>query len=205
MTRAVRGLRRLSIPLLLVALAATAALGGAAAQEPLQTADTVVIRSVQLSPSKILASGGQSTVTVTVSGPIEREASITLSTTLGAFGSPSGPSRIVFAVAPTPAAEAVAAAVLFGDGRRGIAVVTARVGESVRSAAVILAGTPTVITFESPGSGAVLAAASAPLVRVQLRDAGGVTVPDVAVSLSTTAGTLRSAGAGEGAPTGTAD
>ena len=198
MTRAWRGLSRFSIPLVLVALAATAALGGAAAQAALQTADAVVIRSVQLSPSKILANGGQSTVTVTVSGPIEREASITLSTTLGAFGSPSGPSRIVLAVAPTPASEAVATAVLFGDGRRGIAAVTARVGESVRSAAVILAGATTVIAFESPGAGAVLAAASAPLVRVQLRDAGGVTVPDVAVRLSTTAGTLRSDGAGEG-------
>ena len=184
--------------LLLICLSALLALAGAWWATAPAHADGPVVRDLVASPNKILANGGRATVTVSVSGAPAGGVEVALSTTLGAFGAAGGPSRIILQTGPgagggsaaTTAATATATTDLFGDGRRGTAVITARAGESVRSSSVVMAGQPASIAFESPTAGAVLSAAIAQPVAVQVRDEGGVTVPGVDVVLSTNGGLL---------------
>lgn len=149
-----------------------------------------VVREVTVSAEKILADGGETTVTVDVGGTIDEASEVVLSTTLGAFGATGGPSRIVLPLDASDEAISPVSAELFGDGRRGTAVVTARVGESVRTASVVMVGSVAVVEFESPADGAVLDASMSHRIEVRVRDAGGVTVPGVEVTLVTDSGTL---------------
>ena len=189
MTSASRHSRSLFLVLaLLVALSAVGTWS-----PPLHAGSTATVRAITASPTKILADGGESTVQVTVGGDVTPETRLTLTTTLGAFGTSNGPSRISVALQQTDGSEAVATATLVGDGRQGTAAVTARVGESVRSTVVTLVGNPAAISFHAPRDGAVLSAAVPSRVIVEVRDSEREAVPGVAVTLSTSAGLLRSA------------
>ena len=158
------------------------------------SAGTTTVRSVTVEPKKVPADGGHATIGVTVSLDDALAASdlrVTLTTTLGAFGSANGPNRISVALEPTTGDEATASATLVGDGRQGSAAVTARVGESARSATVTFVGAPARVTFEAPGDGAVLSAETPARLIVQVRDSEGVTIADESLTFSTDAGLLQ--------------
>ena len=155
----------------------------------------MVVRSVRASDNKILAQGGQTTLTVTIGGLTAGETGVTLTATLGSFGSASGPARIVLTLQASAEGDATASAELFGDGRSGTSVVTARIGESTRSTAVLMAGAPASIEFEAPAPNAVHDAALPVPITLQLRDADGITVPDTLLGLSTDDGLVSSASA----------
>ena len=161
------------------------------ATAPSARAEGPVVRGVSVSPGKILADGGQADVRVSVSGVPSGGSQVTLSTTLGAFGAASGPKRVVLPLALDAldgAGAAAASAALFGDGRRGTAAVTARIGDSVRTATVVMAGAPQSVEFPSPAAAAVLSAETAVRVVVELRDGSGVTVPETSVVLTASSG-----------------
>ena len=156
------------------------------------TIDGVVVRSVRASDAKILAESGQTTLAVIVGGLTAGETEVSLTATLGSFGGASGPARIVLTLQAS-ARDATVTAELFGDGRSGTAIITARVGESTRSTAVLMAGVPVSIEFEAPETNAVHDAALPVPITLQLRDAGGITVPDTIVQLRTDDGVVSSA------------
>ena len=82
MTSASRHSRSLFLVLaLLVALSAVGTWS-----PPLHAGSTATVRAITASPTKILADGGESTVQVTVGGDVTPETRLTLTTTLGAFG-----------------------------------------------------------------------------------------------------------------------
>ncbi len=155
------------------------------------TGDSLVVRSVRVSDSKIRAEGGQTTVTV--SGASSDDSDVTLVATLGSFGAPSGPSRIVLTLRGSlNGGNRTASTELYGDGRSGTAVVTARVSESTRSVAIILAGDPATIEFETPDLNDILPADVPALITIQVRDAGGVTVPRAEVKITASRGVVSS-------------
>jgi hypothetical protein len=157
------------------------------------TADNLVVRSVHVSNSKIRADGGQTTVTVTVSGVSSDESDVTLTATLGSFGAPSGPSRIVLTLRVSlTGGNRTASAELYGDGRSGTAVVTAQVSESTRSVAVVMTGGPATIEFEMPDPNAILPADAPALISIQVRDADGVSVPQAEVEFTASKGVVSS-------------
>ena len=177
-------------PLLLVTALLAFALGG---HLPIAHADGVSgrVREVTVAPKKIVATGGQTTVQVAVSGTVTPDTRVILTTELGAFGAPNGPNRISLAVPPTGADGGLASASLFGDGRAGAAAVTARIGQSVRTTVVIFVGDPAAIRFTSLESGAVFPADALPRVDLQVTDADGFTVPEAQVALSASGALLR--------------
>lgn len=175
-------------PLLLVTSLLAFALGG---HLPVAHADGVSVHEVTVTPKKILATGGQTTVQVTVSGSVEADTRITLTTELGAFGAPTGPNRISLAVQPTGDDGGLAGATLFGDGRAGATAVTARIGQSVRTTIVTFVGPPAEIHFTSLADGAVLPANALPRADVQVTDANGFTVLEAQVILSASGALLR--------------
>ena len=150
------------------------------------------VRSVEAAPARIAADGGRSTITVTVSPGTGTEAvtQVTLTTTLGAFGSAAGPSRVSVALSGRADGTAVAEATLVGDGRLGSAAVTASAGASARATTVTFFGAPAAITFETPSAGAVRSAASPPRLIVQVHDSEGVAVPGASVTFTADRGRL---------------
>jgi len=157
---------------------------------------TPTVSSITVEPKKVPADGGIVMIEVSVSLDAAAVAAggtelrLILTTTLGAFGSASGPNRVSVDLDPAAAGEAVATALLVGDGRQGSAAVTARVADSTRAATVTFVGDPAEVSFDTPGEGAVLSADSPPRLIVQVRDSEGVTVADESVSFSTDAGEL---------------
>ncbi len=153
---------------------------------------TPTVHSVQASPTKIAASGGQSTITVTVTPGSGTDAvtRVTLTTTLGAFGSAAGPSRVNVALSGQGDGTAVATATLVGDGRLGDAAVTASAGASTRATTVTFVGAPATVVFETPSAEAVLSAATPPRLIVQVRDSAGESVPSASLTFTATAGRL---------------
>ena len=158
------------------------------AHVPSALADGTVVRGVSVSPAKILADGGQTEVQVSVSGVAGGESQVTLSTTLGAFGAASGPMQVVLPLEVDADGDAAASVTLFGDGSGGTAAVTAWIGNSVRTATVVMAGAPQRVEFLSPAADAVISAEASVRVAVELRDGGGVTVPDISVVLHASGG-----------------
>ena len=167
-------------------------LGGPAVAE----ASPIVISDLGAAPAKILAESGRSTITVRATDVRAGGEPVTLSTTLGAFGAPGGPTRVVLAMTPNALGEAQASAALFGEGRSGDARVTARAsgGAIERSVTVTFTGLPSSLTFQSPNSGSLLSAAVPQALTVQARDGRSITVPGAAVTLQISAGTLAGAG-----------
>ncbi len=180
---------RLFLLLLLTALAAglLLALLPAATQ-----AAPASVRSLSASPTKVAAAGGQTTIHVTVAWNAATESGlrVALASTLGAFGSAGGPSRVSVALSDQGDGTALATATLVGDGRLGNAAVTARVGASVRSATVTFVGAPATVVFETPSADAVLDAATPSRLIVQVRDSVGVEVSGASVTFTTDAGQL---------------
>ena len=154
-------------------------------------ADGLLVRSVNATDNKILANGGQTTITIHVSGAADAD-EVTLTATLGAFGAPIGPRRIVLTLRPSAGGDGTASAELFGDGRAGTGVITGQVDDSTRSTAVIMVGRPASLEFQSPDPNEVVSAAGSILVTIQVRDSGGVTVPDTSIELSTNTGEVAS-------------
>ena len=180
-------------PRFLLALLATllALTGSWLGAEPAR-ADDGLVSSITAAPARILADGGQSSISVRVVTVGDTAAAeVTLTTTLGAFGSAGGPNRVVLALEPGADGIANANARLFGDGRRGTTAVVARVGESIRSITVVLVGAPAQVEFESPETNAVRSAEVTPRIVLRVRDADGSTVPTASLQLSTDAGTLK--------------
>ncbi len=155
------------------------------------TLDGLLVRSVRASDTKILAESGQTTLTVSIGGLTAGETVVSLTATLGSFGSASGPSRIVLTL-QARGRDATVSAELFGDGRSGTSIITARIGESTRSTAVLMAGAPVSIEFETPEPNAVHDAARAVPITLQKSDADGITVPDTTVQLRTDEGVISS-------------
>lgn len=187
--RSRRGRWRPFLLLLLAALAAgliLALLPAAAKAAP------PAVRAVEAAPARIAADGGRSTITVTISPGTGAEAvtQVTLTTTLGAFGSAAGPNRVNAALSSRADGTAVAEATLVGDGRLGSAAVTASAGASARSTTVTFFGAPATITFETPSANAVRSAAAPPRLIVQVRDGEGATVPGAAVTFTADRGRL---------------
>lgn len=156
-------------------------------------ADPLRVDQITASPTRFAADGGRSTITVRVSDVAPIGEGLTLSTTRGAFGTAAGPTRVVLTVQPEDDGSAVASTVLVGDGVPGSATVSASGGENTRSVTVTFVGRPQTLTFDAPPGG-LLSAAVLHAVTVQARDRMGVTVPDAAVTLGTSSGTLTGAG-----------
>ena len=150
------------------------------------------VRSLSASPAKVAAAGGQTTIRVTVAWNAAGESNprVALASTLGAFGSAGGPSRVSVALHAQGDGTAVATATLVGDGRLGAAAVTARAGASVRSTTVTFVGAPATVVFKTPSADAVLDAAAAPRLIVQVRDSAGVEVSGASVTFTADAGRL---------------
>lgn len=179
-------------PFLLLLLAALAAGLLLVLLPTIAQAAPPAVRSVEAAPARIAADGGRSTITVVVSPGTGTEAvtQVTLTTTLGAFGSAAGPNRVSVALQSRADGTAVATAALVGDGRLGSAAVTASAGASARSTTVTFYGAPAAITFETPSADAVRSAASPPRLIVQVHDSEGVAVPGAAVTFTADSGRL---------------
>jgi hypothetical protein len=160
---------------------------------PALQAGSLSVVQLTASPSKVAAEGGSALIVVSAAD-IRLGGAITLSTTRGAFGSVSGPTRVVLPLEPDADGEATASTNLVGAGLPGPARVTARSGASERSVIVTFYGEPSSVTFDAPSADGSLSARSTHSVIVQVRDRMETTVPDTAVTLSTDAGILIGAG-----------
>ena len=172
---------------------------------PLATAQ---VDQLEITASRSSASADGGRVEITVRLPAARGAtpqSVTLTTDLGAFGADSGPARVV--VTPSASADGAglqASVVLVGDGRAGIAAVTARSGTTVAAVTVTFIGAPAEITILRPVSAGPLSAARSHVVQVDVRDSLGRLVSGAPVRLEAvgaegaTAPTLRGPSGAEG-------
>ena len=166
------------------------------------------VDQLEISASRSSASADGGRVQITVRLPAVRggaSPSVTLTTDLGAFGADSGPARVV--VNPRASADGAglhASVALVGDGRAGIAAVTARSGTMVAAVTVTFIGPPAAITILRPVSAGPLSAARSHVVQVDVRDSLGRLVPGAPVRLEAvgaegaTAPTLRGPAGGEG-------
>ena len=116
----------------------------------------VVMRSLVVQSDKILAVGGQTTITVRATVPTAESTKITLQTTLGSFGSRGGPNRIVLTLQQEFATSFMAKTELFADGRRGTALITARSEGSARATRVVITGDVAYLSFTGISDGLVL-------------------------------------------------
>ena len=178
------------------------ALGGFAAM-PRAAAQTEHLE-LSVDRSEMLAAGGSATVTVRLTPPADsRPATVTLTTDLGAFGADSGPSRVVIRPTLNPDTELLEGSVaLVGDGRAGLAVVTARAGVMVEAVTVTFIGAPAQIVVLRPSNAAPLDASRSHVVQIEVRDSRGQPVPGAPLrleSLAENGASLRSAGGESGA------
>ena len=148
--------------------------------------------------SEVLAEGGSAQVTVRLdAGAGDASTTVTLSTDFGAFGADSGPSQVVVRLARVEGGDEWEGGVtLVGDGRPGLAVVTARVGVLVDAATVRFIGAPAEIMILRPAADRPLDASRSHVVQLEVRDRLGQLVPGAPLRLEASRGTLRSA-AGE--------
>ena len=169
---------------------------------------TAQVDQLEISASRSSASADGGRVEISVRLPAARgdaSPSVTLTTDLGAFGADSGPARVV--VNPGASADGAglqASVALVGDGRAGIAAVTARSGTMVAAVTVTFIGPPAEITILRPVSAGPLSAARSHVVQVDVRDSLGRLVPGAPVRLEAlgaegaTAPTLRGPAGSEG-------
>lgn len=138
---------------------------------------------VTAEPTQLSAQGGRSQIVVQIpTSAADDETHVTLTTDLGAFTGDSGPQRLGVPLAPASTPGVMRASVeLVGDGRAGLSVVTARVGDLVDTVAVRFIGRPAVLAQRSPATAAALDALSPHPIRVEVRDTNGIAVPDAEV------------------------
>ena len=168
--------RTIALLALCAALLILVASPGAAQSEQLR---------ISVSDTRTLADGGSVQVTIRLAvDAAGADATITLTSDLGAFGAESGPSRVI--VRPLPAADGddlVANVTLVGDGRPGLAVVTARVGLMVDAVTVAFIGAPAEIAILRPAPDHPLDASRSHVVQIEVRDRLGQPVPGAPLRL----------------------
>lgn len=141
--------------------------------------------TVTASPESIQARGGKSTITVRISQEDAIKASqVSLRTELGAFNAASGPSAIVTDLKPIGGGILSASVDLVGDGRAGVAEVTASVGSFVGRVSVRVVGEVASIELEQPMQNTQLDAARQHQIRLTVTDERGVGVPNAPVNFS---------------------
>ena len=188
---------------LIGALALLAALAAALAAPPPAAAQTEPLQ-LSIDRSQVLADGGSAEIVIRLarSTAVEDSPAVTLTTDLGAFGADSGPARVVVRPEAAAGSDTLKAAItLVGDGRPGIAVVTARAGAMVDAATVTFIGAPAEIIILRPLDARPLDASRSHVVQLEVRDRLGQPVPAAPLRLEAAgAGALlRSSDGTEGA------
>lgn len=155
------------------------ALGGATAQgEQLRIA---------VDDDTVLADGGSARVTIRLAADATgADTTITITSDLGAFGADSGPSRVIVRPSLSGSGDLVAAVTLVGDGRPGLAVVTARAGLMVDAVTVAFIGAPAEIAILRPTPERPLDASRSHVVQIEVRDRLGQPVPGAPLRLEAT-------------------
>lgn len=155
------------------------ALGAAAAQgEQLRIA---------VDDDTVLADGGSARVTIRLAADVAgADTTITITSDLGAFGADSGPSRVIVRPSLSGSGDLVAAVTLVGDGRPGLAVVTARAGLMVDAVTVAFIGAPAEIAILRPTPERPLDASRSHVVQIEVRDRLGQPVPGAPLRLEAT-------------------
>ena len=167
------GLAAFCAALLVLALSAAAAQG-----EQLQIA---------VDDDTVLADGGSARVTIRLAADAaDTDTTITITSDLGAFGAASGPSRVIVRPSPSGSGDLVAAVTLVGDGRPGLAVVTARAGLMVDAVTVAFIGAPAEIAILRPTPERPLDASRSHVVQIEVRDRLGQPVPGAPLRLEAT-------------------
>lgn len=138
-----RRVRTLVVAAVLVALSAP--LG-----EPAQSAQGTI--RIIADPTQITAQGGRAQIVVQLpSSAADGETHVTLTTDLGAFTADSGPQRLDAPLAGTGGSGLLrASTVLVGDGRAGVSVVTARVGNLIDTVTVRFIGPAASLSLRAP-------------------------------------------------------
>lgn len=173
MIRRAIGLAALCAALLVLALSAAAAQG-----EQLRIA---------VGDDTVLADGGSARVTIRLAADAaDTDTTITITSDLGAFGAASGPSRVIVRPSPSGSGDLVAAVTLVGDGRPGLAVVTARAGLMVDAVTVAFIGAPAEIAILRPTPERPLDASRSHVVQIEVRDRLGQPVPGAPLRLEAT-------------------
>lgn len=209
MRRTLRIRRTLPIRAAVLALgwAAVAALGwgAAAAQTGSQTGSQTAGLEIAADAEYARAEGGSTALEIRAAGGgLSAGDRVSLTSTLGAFGGESGPSRASLRLRSAGGGGLVASVRLFGDGRAGDAVVAASAGGLRATARVGFAGEPA--ELRSVGVGGDLFAAEVHELTVEARDAGGRPVPGAEVSWEVTRGAaLLEGGSAEASSTAGAD
>ena len=139
--------RRVVLTLLLAALLVAVAAPGST---PVHAAQGTI--RVTADPSQLPAQGGRSQIVVQLpSSAADGETHVTLTTELGAFTADSGPQRLDARLsAPGGSGLVRASAVLVGDGRAGVSVVTARVGDLIDTVTVRFIGPAATLNLRAP-------------------------------------------------------
>lgn len=173
MIRRAIGLAALCAALLVLALSAAAAQG-----EQLRIA---------VDDDTVLADGGSARVTIRLAADAaDTDTTITITSDLGAFGAASGPSRVIVRPSSSGGGDLVAAVTLVGDGRPGLAVVTARAGLMVDAVTVAFIGAPAEIAILRPTPERPLDASRSHVVQIEVRDRLGQPVPGAPLRLEAT-------------------
>ncbi len=135
----------------------------------------------------VLADGGSARVTIRLAADAAgADTTITITSDLGAFGAASGPSRVIVRPSPSGGGDLVAAVTLVGDGRPGLAVVTARAGLMVDAVTVAFIGAPAEIAILRPTPERPLDASRSHVVQIEVRDRLGQPVPGAPLRLEAT-------------------
>lgn len=150
---------------------------------------------IELGAALVRAEGGSTELEVRASGGgLSAGDRVSLTSTLGAFGGESGPSRAALPLRRS-GGMLTARVQLFGDGRPGDALVRAEAGGLRASAEVGFAGAPASLRAvddagggAGSGAGGDVFAADVHEFTVEARDAGGRAVPGASVSWEVTAG-----------------
>lgn len=186
--------------------AAVLALGWAAVAA--QTAELEIAADAEYAR----AEGGSTALEIRAAGGgLSAGDRVSLTSTLGAFGGESGPSRASLRLRSAGDGGLVASVRLFGDGRAGDAVVAASAGGLRATARVGFAGEPAELRAVGVGGaggafGGDLFAAEVHELTVEARDAGGRPVPGAEVSWEVTRGAaLLEGGSAEASSTAGAD
>ncbi len=173
-----RVLRRRIQALILVASVAAA---GVALVIPVGAAQGTV--HVTAEPSELSAQGGRSQIIVQIPATAASgETHVTLTTDLGAFTADSGPQRLDAQLRESSTPGYLrASAVLVGDGRAGLSVVTARVGDLVDTVTVRFIGPPAQLMQRAPTADYPLDSLRTHQVSVEVRDVNDDAVANAAV------------------------
>lgn len=165
--------RRLALTLMVAALLVAM---GMSLSGPAQAAQGTI--RVTADPSQLAAQGGRSQIVVQLpSSAAAGETHVTLTTDLGAFTADSGPQRLdAQLVASASSGLLRASAVLVGDGRAGVSVVTARVGGLIDTVTVRFIGPAASLSLRAPLVDRPLDALRTHRIEVAVRDSNDYAV-----------------------------